>query len=75
MQLMGKRSIELLALTMVGDGLLTAVEPRRHLGLGSQGPRRWRTMTGAFLERPGLSRVLGVLSVCAGLFIASRLRT
>lgn len=67
-----KRSKELLAITMIGDGVLAVLQPRRHAQLWKEGPESWQAMVDPLLERPGLTRVLGAASVALGLWLASR---
>ncbi len=65
---------ELLAAAMVGDSLLTLVQPRRHMLLWMDGPRWWSTIVQPFAERPALTRAFGILGVGLGLWLASRQR-
>lgn len=69
-----KRTAEMAAVFMIGDGLLGLVNPNRHVQL-------WRSDVGAvdalvrpFADRPGRRRAYGLLQVSAGLLLASRLR-
>ena len=45
---------ELLAIAMVGEGVLALMYPRRHALLWKVGPRSWREMAEEFARRPGL---------------------
>jgi hypothetical protein len=63
---------ELLALTMIGDGVLTAINPKRHLALWRFGPRPGVRALDAFIKRPKLTRALGVAAAGAGIWWASR---
>jgi hypothetical protein len=65
---------ELLALTMVGDGVLTAIQPKRHLRLWRGGPKFLVRTIDAFEHRPTLTRILGISKAVAGLWWASRQR-
>jgi hypothetical protein len=69
-----KRTAEMAAVFMIGDGLLGLVDPERHVAL-------WRSEVGAvdalvrpFADRPGRRRAYGLLQLGAGLLLASRLR-
>ena len=69
-----KRTAEMAAVFMIGDGVLGLVNPDRHVQL-------WRSDVGAvdalvrpFADRPGRRRAYGLLQVGAGLLLASRLR-
>lgn len=74
MRLALKRTAEMAAVFMIGDGLLGLLQPRRHVGL-------WRSDVGAvdalvrpFAGRDGRRRGYGLLQLGAGLILASRLR-
>ena len=69
-----KRTAEMAAVFMIGDGLLGLVGPERHVAL-------WRSKVGTvdalvrpFADRPGRRRVYGLFQIGAGLLLASRLR-
>jgi hypothetical protein len=62
---------ELFALTLVGDGMLTAIDPGRHLGLWRYGPKSCIRAVDGLIRRPGLSRILGVAATAAGIWWAS----
>jgi hypothetical protein len=66
------RAKELLALVMVGDSMLTLVQPRRHMLLWTNGPDWWSRAVRPFAERPTMTRALGALGVGLGLWLASR---
>jgi hypothetical protein len=73
LQVMNKRNWkELLALTMIGDGVLTAINPQRHLALWRFGPKPGVRALDSFIKRPRLTRVLGVAAAGAGIWWASR---
>jgi hypothetical protein len=67
-----RRLAELTALMMVGDGVLTAVGPERHVGLWSCGPQWYKRVADRFAERPRTTRMLGVAAAAAGIYWASR---
>lgn len=69
-----RRTAEMAATFMIGDGLLGLLQPTRHVGL-------WRSRVAAidllvrpFGDRPGRRRAYGLLQLAAGLALASRLR-
>ena len=69
-----KRTAEMAAVFMIGDGLLGLLQPERHVDL-------WRSNVGAvdalvrpFGGRPGARRAYGIMQLAAGLILASRLR-
>ncbi len=68
-----KRALEMAAVFMIGDGLLGATQPGRHVDL-------WRSETDAldalvrpFAGRPGRRRAYGILQIAAGLTLAAML--
>jgi hypothetical protein len=63
---------ELCALTLVGDGVLTAINPKRHLNLWTFGPMACVRAVDALTRRPTLTRGLGVAAAAAGIWWASR---
>ena len=74
MQTALKRTAEMAAMFMLGDGLLGLASPERHVAL-------WRSDVGAadalvrpFAGRPGRRRAYALLQIGAGLLLASRLR-
>jgi hypothetical protein len=69
-----RRTVELAAMLLVGDGVMAALEPRRHIRLWKAGPPPWRRMMSLFVRRPQLTRLLGGAEVLAGLALASRQR-
>lgn len=72
MTLAGKRTAELLALGMIGDGVLALLRPRGHVGLWREGPRAWEALIEPFARRPMLTRAAGIAGIAAGLWLASR---
>ena len=73
-QLGVRRSAEMAAVFMIGDGLLGLLQPKRHIDL-------WRSDVGAvdvlvrpFSGRPTRRRAYGLLQVGAGLVLASMLK-
>lgn len=69
-----KRSAEMAAVFMIGDGALGILQAVRHVDL-------WRSQVGAvdvlvkpFAGRPGRRRLYGALQIAAGLALAAQLR-
>lgn len=69
-----RRTAEMAAVFMIGDGLLGLVQPERHVDL-------WRSRVGVvdavvrpFGGRPGRRRLYGLLQIAAGVALASRQR-
>ena len=69
-----RRSAEMAAVFMIGDGVLGLLQPDRHVDL-------WRSRIGAvdtlvrpFGDRPGRRRVYGILQIAAGIALAAAQR-
>jgi len=68
--LLTKRTVEMAAIFMIGDGMLGILQPRRHVTL-------WQSETAPaalvrfFEGRPRLRRAYGVLQLGAGLALAA----
>ncbi|MGE0045644.1 MAG: hypothetical protein AB7J28_13260 [Hyphomonadaceae bacterium] len=67
-------SAETLAMLMIGDGVLMAAQPRRHMSVWRIGPEPLREAVDALRERPYLTTALGIAQVGIGLYLASRIR-
>ena len=63
---------ESLAMMMAGDGIVTLVDPKRHVRLWQKGPEVCRRMLQPFVEHPGWTRVLAALELGAGIWLAER---
>jgi hypothetical protein len=66
------RWLDLAAMLMIGDGALAAVAPRRHMLVWREGPESWEHFVDAFAQRPAMTRVLGLIEVAAGFWLAGR---
>jgi hypothetical protein len=66
---------EMLAMTLIGDGLLTAVDPQRHLKLWKQGPEPFKKFVDVLLRHPRMTRCIGAAAVAAGIWWAERQRS
>lgn len=67
-----RRIKELIAILMIGDGVVGFVAPRRHMLLWKFGPKSYRRMVSGFAERPGLVRFLAAAEAAGGLWLALR---
>lgn len=71
--MISRRIKESLGLLMIGDGLLCAIFPRKHVELwDGGGPGACSKAMRMFGERPGLTRSLGAVGVGLGLWLAHR---
>jgi len=69
-----KMSAEMLAILMIGDGVLALAQPRRHMQLWNAGPEPWRNLCTYLEERPTLTMAIGAASIALGLWLANSLR-
>ena len=69
-----KRTLEMAAIFMVGDGLLGMVQPRRHVDLWRSDIPAADGLVRPFAGRPVRRRAYGMLQVAAGLMLAASLR-
>ena len=65
-----KRLIETAAMTIIGDGMLCLVSPRRHISLWRSGP--WRGISEPLIRHPDVTRLLGAVGIGFGLWLAWR---
>ncbi len=68
----GKRLKETLAILMIGDGVLSILNPKRHTRLWAQGPKRWEKSMKYFIKRPTLTRFLAAIELAFGGILASK---
>jgi hypothetical protein len=67
-----KRLKESLAIVLIGDGAVAFLDPDRHNRLWKKGPQPYQKVMREFVQRPGLTRLLSVLEIALGLWLASR---
>ena len=70
--MLNRRMKELLAMLIIGDGILAVLFPRRHCLLWKTGPKVYRDLMQEFAQRPGMTRLLGLLEAALGIWLASR---
>ena len=68
-----RRTAEMAAVFMIGDGLLGLLQPRRHVALWRSDVRSVDALVAAFDGRPDLRRAYGAIQLAAGLALAGRL--
>ena len=61
---------EIVAMLMVGDGVIALVAPRRHSLLWQFGPESYKKLMEGFAERPALVRLLAAVELAGGLWLA-----
>jgi hypothetical protein len=72
-QLGVRRSAEMAAVFMIGDGLLGLLRPRRHVELWRSDVRMVDGLVRPFADHPTRRRAYGLLQIGAGLVLASTL--
>ncbi len=68
-----KRSAEMAAVFMIGDGLLGLLQPERHVQLWRSDVRAVDGLVSPFAGHPARRRLYGLLQIGAGVLLASRL--
>jgi hypothetical protein len=67
-----RRIAEVVAMLMIGEGVLTLVAPRRHSLLWEFGPEGYKRAIEAFAEYPTLTRLVAAAEAGLGLWLALR---
>lgn len=67
-----QRFKELLAILMIGDGVLALIAPSRHPRLWKFGPRGYQQLMQAFSDHPTMKRFSGIGQIGLGVWLASR---
>lgn len=67
-----KRLKESLAIVLIGDGVVALLDPDRHNRLWEEGPQAYQEVMREFVRRPGITRLLSVLEIGLGVWLASR---
>jgi hypothetical protein len=67
-----RRIAELVAIMMIGEGVLTLIAPRRHSLLWEFGPEGYRRAIEAFAEHPTLTRLVATAEAGLSIWLALR---
>jgi hypothetical protein len=67
-----RRLIQLVALVMIGDGVIGTFKPRRHSLLWDIGPGPFRTAMETLAVNPGKARLLYAAEILLGAWLAER---
>jgi len=67
-----RRIAEVVAMLIIGEGVLTIIAPRRHSLLWKYGPEGYRRAIEAFAEHPTLTRLVAAAEVGLGIWLALR---
>lgn len=63
---------ELLALMLVGEGVVGTLYPQRYTRLWKTGPRGWRDFVAWWSDRPALLRLICAAELGVGIWLADR---
>lgn len=69
-----KRTAEMCAIFMIGNGIVGLAQPQRQVSLWRSDVKPVDLLIRRFDGRPGKRRVQGAMQLAAGLLLASRLR-
>src|ERR1041385_9221101 len=72
--LIGRWAKESLAMMMVGDALVTLIDPQRHCRLWMKGPEKWQQFIGMFVQHPCIARGLALGELGLGKWLAEKQR-
>ena len=70
--LLGRWAKETLGMMMVGDALVTLVDPQRHCRLWMKGPEKWRQFISLFVDHPGITRGFALGELGLGIWLAEK---
>ena len=63
---------DITAIALIGDGVVGALIPARHVRRYQRGPETWRGAMRWFADRPQLTRALALLEVGSGVALTLR---
>jgi hypothetical protein len=66
------RFMEILAVGMIGEGIIGAIRPRRYLRLWRFGPKAYRDFIDALARRPRATRLMFAAEAGLGVWLALR---
>ena len=67
-----RAAADVTAIVLIGDGVVGALTPVRHVRRYQRGPAAWRDAMGWFADRPQLTRALALLEFASGLALTLR---
>ena len=70
--LLGRWAKETLGMMMVGDALVTLVDPQRHCRLWMKGPEKWRQFISLFVHHPGITIGFALGELGLGMWLAEK---
>lgn len=69
-----RRTLEMAAIFMIGDGVLGLLQPRRHVDLWRSRFAGADALVRPFANRPGRRRLYGLVQLVAGILLAASLK-
>jgi hypothetical protein len=69
---MKSRTLDVFAMLLVGDGILSLLQTRRHCLLWQVGPEFCRELVDEFVEHPSAARTAGFAELILGVWLARR---
>lgn len=70
--MLAKRLKDLLAIGLIGDGVIAMIAPSRHSELWTGGPEFYRKINRPFIEHLMVTRAVATGQIAAGLWITMR---
>jgi hypothetical protein len=67
-----KLLLDVFGMLLIGDGLLSALHPRRHCRLWEVGPEPCKQLVDEFVKHPEMARAAGALELLLGVWLATR---
>lgn len=67
---MKKLLLDFTGLLLIGDGILTLADPKRHCLLWEIGPKPCRDLVDEFAQHPGATRWAGLAEALVGILLA-----
>ena len=67
---MKNQVLELVAIAMIGDGVLGVLFPKGHARLWKIGPAQWQDATEKFAENPDATRIASAAEIIIGVVLA-----
>ena len=70
--MLGKHLKELVAILLIGEGVIALLFPKQHVLLWEIGPQAYKDCLSEFARQPNRTRCLAALEVIAGICLAMR---
>ncbi len=70
--ILSKRWQHFTAMVLIGDGVMAVIHPEKDAMAWKRGPKPWQELMVRLHERPGLTRMIGVVQIAGGVWWALR---